>query len=190
MTQKGVERIGETITNTKGYRMTIIEYKNSDKILVRFEDGSTKITRYRTFKAGNVRKPEYAFKCGNVKKPNYNLRQKRLGETSMSIRGQLMTIIEYIDTYNVTVQFEDGATNIATYASFRRGLVKNPNLERISKRDDRIGEIAFSTKGQRMEIIEYTNIRNIKVKFEDGTIKSTHYQSFKNGHVKNPNYQP
>ncbi|MEE3344581.1 MAG: hypothetical protein VZS44_10845 [Bacilli bacterium] len=53
----------------------------------------------------------------------------------------------------------------------------------------RLGETNISTNNELMTIINYRNVRDIDVKFEDNTIV-THktYNAFKNGHILNPNY--
>ena len=53
---------------------------------------------------------------------------------------------------------------------------------------DRIGEENINNQGLKMIIIEYRNCNNIDVQFEDGYIKTTRYSHFKDGCVKNPNY--
>ena len=54
-------RIGEQIRHRDGNLMTIIEYKNSDSVLVVFEDGSTVKTTYKSFKVGSVQHPKLIF---------------------------------------------------------------------------------------------------------------------------------
>lgn len=51
-------------------------------------------------------------------------------------------------------------------------------------RIDRTGERRLMNCGLWAEIIEYKNSRNVTVKLEDGTIKNTTYQVFKNGGIK------
>ena len=51
-------------------------------------------------------------------------------------------------------------------------------------RIDRTGERRLMNCGLWAEIIEYKNSRNVTVKLEDGTIKNTTYQAFKNGGIK------
>lgn len=59
----------------------------------------------------------------------------------------------------------------------------------MRKRDDRIGETCMANCGMEMTIIEYYTCMDIVVKFEDGYIRHTTYDTFKNGEVKNPNYK-
>lgn len=51
---------------------------------------------------------------------------------------------------------------------------------------ERIGEINKNTFGSNVEIVEYNNSNNIKVKFDDGYEKYCAYHDFKRGYVKSP----
>ena len=52
---------------------------------------------------------------------------------------------------------------------------------------NRVGEINYNSRNEKMTIVEYQNKENIYVKFEDGTIVKSRYCTFKIGIVKNPN---
>lgn len=54
---------------------------------------------------------------------------------------------------------------------------------------DRIGEINYNNKGERIVIVKYENCNNITVKFDDGYITKVSYSSIKRGTIKNP-YTP
>ena len=55
----------------------------------------------------------------------------------------------------------------------------------------RIGEVSYSTYGQKMTIIEYNGSMDLSVEFEDGTVvKNKTYTFFKRGNIKNPNFKP
>ena len=68
------------------------------------------------------------------------------------------------------------------------------NLDNFGERfgmaiKSRIGEVGISNFGEKMEIIDYIDNRNITVKFEDGTVVSGKpYCCFKDGKIQNPNY--
>ena len=57
----------------------------------------------------------------------------------------------------------------------------------MDKQIDRIGEINYNNKNQRMIIVEYTNCDDIHVQFDDNTIIQSCYKSFRKGQIKNPN---
>ncbi|WP_063602053.1 hypothetical protein [Clostridium coskatii] len=51
---------------------------------------------------------------------------ERLGETRINNMGSVMTIIDYKNYNNVTVEFENGYITKTIYGNFVRGSVKNP----------------------------------------------------------------
>jgi hypothetical protein len=93
-----------------------------------------------------------------------------------------MTIIEYENCDNITVEFDNGYVVKMQYGNFIKGNTqgKDDSLERLH-------EIEYNKYNSKMEIIKYINSKNITVKFcESGyTVKST-YQQFKNGEIRNP----
>lgn len=110
----------------------------------------------------------------------------RVGETNISTCGQKMKIIKYNNAIDIDIQFEDGTVvKHKKYSHFKKGAIGNPNPDR------RVGEESVSSCGQKMKIIRYNGYKDIDVQFEDGTIiKNKSYYSFKNGMIKNPNYDP
>ena len=85
---KQKSRIGETAVATNGQVMTIIAYRGSGDIDVRFEDGYVAYNKhYNSFKAGTIKNPN---------KPSTQLKTDiRIGETQTASNGQKMTIIAY-----------------------------------------------------------------------------------------------
>ncbi len=55
------------------------------------------------------------------------------------------------------------------------------------RKEVKIGETKLNNQGYKMKLIEYINIHDITVEFEDGYIKKSSYKSFKNGCIRNPN---
>lgn len=56
-----IERIGQTKQNHQGYKMTIVDYINSDKVTIEFDDeyGTQVVTQYGNFKTGIIRNPSH-----------------------------------------------------------------------------------------------------------------------------------
>jgi hypothetical protein len=52
-----------------------------------------------------------------------NLRNQRIGEVKTNIRGEKMTIIEYTNTHNIIVEFENGIQVRTRYYEFKKGRV-------------------------------------------------------------------
>ena len=165
-------RTGETNTATNGQVMTIVAYRSSNDIDVRFEDG-TIVTN----------KNYYNFQTGKIENPNFNISTKRLGETSTSSQNELMTIIAYRSTRDIDIQFDDGTIAYnCTYNSFKSGHIRNPSIN-----NSRLGEQMCSTCGMMMKIIAYHSANNIDIEFEDGTIvKNKTYGAFKKGAIRKP----
>lgn len=49
-----------------------------------------------------------------------------------------------------------------------------------------VGEIRYTKHNEKIELIEYNSSKSVSVLFENGLIKKTTYQHFKNGEVRNP----
>lgn len=60
-----LDRTGETNINHQGYKMTIIEYKNYNHIVIQFDDiyKTTIESSYNHFKTGGLRNPSYTNLC-------------------------------------------------------------------------------------------------------------------------------
>lgn len=119
-------------------------------------------------------------------------REQRLGECGINNQGLNMKIIDYKDASHVTVQFDDGFINTATYRCFKIGAVDNKNYTRARKPkgiDERLGSVGKNTDGETMTIIEYNNCDDIVVEFDDNfkTRMNTTYGAFVSGIVRNPN---
>ena len=52
-----------------------------------------------------------------------NLKNERLNEIRTNIRGERMQIVEYKNTHNIVVMFDNGAKVKTRYDEFRRGRV-------------------------------------------------------------------
>lgn len=70
------------------------------------------------------------------KQPNQytaHLKEKKIGEQRRNNQGELMTIIDYHDAFNITVLFEDTqTTRQCRYSNFKRGKVKDVFLPVIA----------------------------------------------------------
>lgn len=106
----------------------------------------------------------------------------RLGEVGYNRKGEKMTIIEYINSHNIVVKFENGCINKNAYNNFQNG--------RISSQLNRIGEVKCNKWGSKMTIIEYINYGDILVQFNDDChnnyIVKSSYGEFKKGSIKSP----
>lgn len=118
----------------------------------------------------------------------------RLGEIKIMNCGMKAKIIDYSNSHNITIEFEDGyITKNKSYRNFSLGSIKNPNVKiknLLTKEKDRINESVTNNQKLNMKIICYRNANDIDVIFEnDNTIvKNKSYKSFKKGEIINPNF--
>ena len=184
------QRMGETRTANNGQEIKIVGYKNSSHIDVQFEDGTIVYNKtYRAYIQGHIRNPNYHNSIVHGKKRSK--KDQRMGETRTANNGQKMTIIAYRNSNDIDVRFEDGTIVYKkTFTSFKKGSIANPNIVSVrSKKEERIGKESTSVCGQRMKVVEYTNNRNFKVQFEDGTIvNGSQFRLFEDGTMRNPNF--
>lgn len=113
---KKEERLGLVKENKWGDLMKIIEYVDANNIVVEFQDKykEKKKSRYCHFLSGNIVNP-HIFNC-------------RLGKENINYQGYTMKIVEYNNTRNVIVEFQDEhkARVHTRYQNFENGDIKNP----------------------------------------------------------------
>ena len=175
-----VKRKGELNKAKNGLLMQIIEYRNANDIDIKFEDGVVvEHTYYKSFKEGCIKHPNIRQRRNKSKK----VKDFRLGEQKLSNEGFLLTITDYVDANNITVQFEDGTViSNAKYKSFREGIIQHPNVGL-----KHIGETAITIDGDSIVIVEYRSHNDIDVKFNDGSIvRHKSYYQFRCGNIKHP----
>ena len=128
----------------------------------------------------------YFYKQKEIRKAlnvsGYKAPAEYIGETSISKRGQKMTIIAYRRNADIDVQFEDGyIRKHAFYKSFKDGSLINPHF--------RVKEVS-AINGQKMTLLSYKNAHDVSVMFEDGTVVAgIDYSNYLKGNVKNPNFK-
>ena len=162
--------VGLESTSSFGQKMTVIAYRKSNDIDVKFEDG-TIVTNTTIGK----------FRDGLIRNPNY-FKSRWVGQTSKHLEtGMTMTIIDYRSNVDVDIQFEDGhiVYNKST-SSFKKGQVEYQEVNFL-------GSVNRATNGMLMEVIGYRGYQSLDVRFEDGTVVSNvGSYCFKSGTVKHP----
>ena len=166
--------------------MTIIAYRKSNDIDIKFEDGTVVTNKsYCNFKKGLIKNPN------NIKLTLQQQIKSKVGETRLANNGMKMTVIAYRSCRDMDVQFEDGTiVEHINSGNWNKGKVKHPNLNSIQYRNEnkRVGEINTASNGQKMTIIAYKSASDIDVQFEDGTIVTNkQYLAFLSGRIQNPN---
>lgn len=191
---KKSERIGQTFNSERNGKMTIVAYRKSSDIDVRFEDGTiVKNKTYKAFCAGSIRNPNGGVKQNKrISYPSPTSKESsRLGEATTSNQGMGMTIIRYKDAHDIDVRFEDGTiVQHKTYVAFSHGGICNPNLPMfLGNRAvvNHIGETGLSAEGEKITIADYKSKDNIVVRFDDGVeARARKYCDFKNGTISRP----
>ena len=175
------QKMGQINIANNGMKMTIIAYRSSKDIDVRFEDG----TIVKHAKLVNFRK-------GNISKTPKGIRTDRVGETNIANNGLKMTIIAYRSCRDIDVRFEDGTiVEHRSYHSFSKGCMAHPYITSPNSLcpapitiQDRIGETNTANNGLKMTIIAYRSATDIDIQFEDGSIvEHKQYTNFKNGQI-------
>lgn len=131
--------LGMQVKASNGMLMTVYKYRNYHDIDVQFDDGT--IVEHKemgAFKRGQIAHPSVqaipqkhaeAVKANTKQKASISKRlaKERKGETRIMRCGYIATIINYIDSGNVTVRFEDGCKKQkVAYAQFIIGCVAHP----------------------------------------------------------------
>lgn len=171
--------IGETIITNSGRKASIIAWRNKIDIDIEFEDGIiVSHKRYSNFKRGSIAHPEDGKFGAKWKYPT------RLGEESISLKGEKMKIVAFNNVHNFDVQFEDGTiVHCTSYKDFQKGYIKNPNYYAKT----RVGEEVIAKNGLKAKIVKYIDCQNVVIQFEDGVEIVKGYQAFKEGKLKHPN---
>lgn len=159
-------KIGRSIINNQGLKMSVLEYRTYRDIDVQFEDGTIIKTSFNKFITGVVR---------------YPYSKLRIGEQSVATNGMKITIVNYRSNTDIDIEFEDGTLKTGVkYGRFKSG--------RIAYTPNRLGETSINKNGMQMTIIKYNNANNVDIKFEDGTvIRHTKYCKFAKGLIGYPN---
>jgi len=97
--------------------MKIIQYIGATNMEVQFESGYVKKNvAYKDFKIGAVDHVDYS---------------KRIGEVRSNSYGSKITVIDYINSNNVHVQFDNGYKDVVIWCNFDKGRVKSPYCKSV-----------------------------------------------------------
>lgn len=165
-----------------GMKATIIAYRNTLDIDVRFEDGT--VVEHKTI---------HSFKTGYIKNPNianYMSKTGRVGDRSIANNGMSMTIIKYISRDNMTVRFDDGFIKEGvSYSNFINGRVAHDGVSTMIERysSKHLHERNKMLNGLWAEIIAYRSTKDIDVRFDNGVVvKNRSYNKFNKGLIALP----
>ena len=172
------QRVGEQNRNTLGLMMTIIRYRSSKDLDVRFENGT--VIHHRTYTE---------FKNGKIGLP-FRFAQQFIGQKSLNSDGYQMTIVGYFGNRRCVVSFQDGSKAVCSTMQFRQGKVTKPEKEWAGNEitfppsSERLLETGNSKEGLTMTIVCFRDDTDIDVALETGEIvEHTSYERFLSGEL-------
>ena len=120
------ERLGKRLMMNCGDFAKIIEYTDSNKMTVMFDDGNkVKNVSFRAFSNGEIINPKYPKNYTKILKA----KKLHLGKKALMNCGQICEIIDYDGTMNITVKFEDGTiVKNKCLADFKSGSIGHPDI--------------------------------------------------------------
>jgi hypothetical protein len=108
------ERLGATNYNNQGELMKVVEYNTINDITVEFQDGTQVKTSWARFMSGCRKNP--------------NRLIHRLGAEKVNSQGYLMKLIEWHNSENIVVEFQDKykCKVQSSWSQFQSALIHNP----------------------------------------------------------------
>lgn len=107
------EVLGTTNKAKNGQLMTVTAFRTSIDMDVTFEDGTVVSgVRYGNFSTGRIKNPNYKRTKSTASIPKISKteqqRKERLHQTYTTKHGDMFTIVEYVNSKNITIRFADG----------------------------------------------------------------------------------
>lgn len=160
---------GKVYKDRKGNEFEIIEKASYASWKIKYKKDGVECTRESS-----------TIKAGKVKHPNDGT--PKIGEKYKVLRG-VVEVVEYVNSMNVIVRFQDGAETKTTSADLRKGCVGHPMS------DLHIGQKFKTNSGWEGEIFDYKSCYEVGVKWQDGSCEYHEASHIKSGGIKPP-YQP
>lgn len=112
------------------------------------------------------------------------MKSDKIGEISISTVGQKMKIIEYYNSSNITVEFEDGTIiKNKQYSNFKSGNIKNPNYYKDYS-NMRFGDLTTIELSRKEKKKGYGYNYFYKCKCDCGNIVEVNLKNLKSGNTK------
>lgn len=177
-----IDRTGETKKMNCGLKATIIEYKISRKMKVRFENGVEKNCSWTDFRDGTIT----PLLMSNFVKPS-----DRVGQKQMQSCGEECEVIAYKDSTHITVRFlSTGVTKKSSWKAFTSGHISNTDTikEQQTNNKNLEGKTFVNYAGIDFKVIEYKSTRDVVIRFSDGILKDTQLSQIKKKCVAHPGF--
>lgn len=157
------ERVGSISADCAGNTIRVLEYKKYKEVLVGWDTGESVWTTWRHFNEGILRRPEV-----------------RLGSFHKCTADEVIEVIEYPNSHQVVVRWEDGSEKTATWREVVNGWVKKPF-------ESRIGRKFTNSIGESYEVVDWRNNREVDVLWEaTGNISTHQWSHVVRSNVRNP----
>jgi hypothetical protein len=118
--KKPISRAGEKFINNQGYEAEITTWINSNNCTVKFIESGEIVENVTYFQV----------KTKSIKRP----KSSKLGEVYTTTEGYKIQVVEYFNSQNVSVAFEDGfVLRNRSYLNIKQGEVKNPNHRSVHR---------------------------------------------------------
>lgn len=188
------ERVGEKRVMRCQRTAEIIAYRKAVDIDVRWDDGVVvQHTDYRRFKRGDLAYPKTRMLHSNNKPMKGSVKVDHTGESSVMNCGLAVEIIEFHNSMDITVQFENGIiVPHRQYSEFKRGVIQCPGQQQSLKRanaEKLIGSRQKMSCGLYATITAYRGYKDVDVLFDDGVlVEHVSYKKFLNGNVEHKGY--
>ena len=153
---------GKVFFDSHDERFIIKKYYKYSKVEIQFDDGTTKFVNIQNILNKNIAKEKVSTSRDKI---------NRIGATNIAHNGLAMTIVDYINSGNIVVEFEDGTKVHTQYNSFKNGNVKHPNIKSKRTKKHYIGEEFVNKGGYKFKIINIQENNQYDVQYENGIIK-------------------
>ena len=162
-------KAGDQFPCKDGDTVEIIEYISAANCRVKWlSDGAEATKDMKSIRAGINKHPtKWMPKEGEVFK----------------VRNGTVTVLEYISTHNVVVQFEDGSITKTSTAALKSGVVGHPSSYLTE------GSVFKTNSGWEGTVVKYHNCHSVLVKWQDGSESAHPAAEVLRGGIK-PLFQP
>lgn len=127
------DRTNEEKLNNQGVKMKIINYRGTNDIDVEFEGGFVRYgVKYGSFKRGAIDHINYT---------------ERIGVTIENQSGSKATVIDYKNSDEVAIKFDNGYITTVPWSNFQRGSIQSPYCKTMCK-IGYLGEGQFTPQDQ------------------------------------------
>lgn len=178
---------GLLFTTNKGYECRVLQYTSASNVLVEFvEDKVTKTTSIRSIRLCQVEHP-------NDERTIENYSKKLLGKTFTSNGGDDAIVIEYNNSKDVKIQFEDGVVSKVALCKLQIGRFSHPNKSRMNKEamvNTMLDKEIINSYGMKAVCVKYISTKEVYMQFEDGVVIKTCKSNILKGKFSHPYHNP